>query len=58
MVKEPDFTSIRISRSNYEELRKKGHPPDSFNDIISKMLKESVYDGGAVVAYEGAKDRE
>lgn len=40
MVKEPNFTSIRISRSNYEELRKKGHTPETFDDIISKILAE------------------
>ena len=46
---------IRISLKNWEKLRMLGHPPDSFNDIISKVLRENVYDGGAVAADEGAK---
>jgi len=49
---------IRISLKNWEKLRMLGHTPESFNDIISKMLKENVYGGGAVVADEGAKATE
>ena len=49
---------IRISLKNWEKLRMLGHTPESFNDIISKMLKENVYDGGAGVADEGAKATE
>jgi hypothetical protein len=41
MVNEPDFTVIRISRTNYEELRKHGHTPETFNDIITKILAEN-----------------
>jgi hypothetical protein len=41
MAKEPDFTVIRISRTNYEELRRKGHTPETFNDIITKILAEN-----------------
>jgi hypothetical protein len=40
MVTEPDYTSIRISRKNYEILRNKGHTPESFDSIISKLLEE------------------
>jgi hypothetical protein len=41
MTREPDFTVIRISRKNYELLRQKGHTPESFDDIISKVLEEN-----------------
>jgi hypothetical protein len=40
MVTEPNYTSIRISRKNYEILRTKGHTPESFDSIISKLLEE------------------
>jgi hypothetical protein len=45
MVNEPDFTVIRISRTNYEELRKHGHTPETFNDIITKILAENKMHG-------------
>jgi hypothetical protein len=41
MVTEPNYTSIRISRKNYEILRTKGHTPESFDSIISKLLGEN-----------------
>lgn len=41
MVTEPNYISIRISRKNYEILRTKGHTPESFDDIISKLLEEN-----------------
>lgn len=51
MTRELDFTVIRISRKNYETLRQKGHTPESFDDIITKILEENkmlavVTDGG------------
>ena len=40
---------IRISLKNWEKLRVLGHTPDSFNDIISKILEDNGYVGAAVV---------
>ena len=37
--------TIRISLENWEKLRMLGHTPETFNDIISKVLK--VTDKGA-----------
>jgi len=31
-------TTISLSRENYDKLRKLGHTPDSFNDVISRLL--------------------
>jgi hypothetical protein len=48
MIKEPDYTVIRISRKNYESLRLLGHTPETFDDIISKVLKENGCDASVV----------
>ena len=40
MTREPDYTSIRISKKNFEILRRKGNTPETFDNIISKMLEE------------------
>ena len=40
MGREANFTSIRISKRNYEILRQKGHTPETFDDIISSLLVE------------------
>lgn len=31
--------TIAISKGNYEQLRQLGHTPESFNDIVTKLLK-------------------
>jgi predicted CopG family antitoxin len=40
-MRDPNYTVIRISRENYEKLRQMGHTPESFDDIISKILAEN-----------------
>lgn len=49
------FKTIRISLENWEKLRVLGHVPETFNDIVSKVLKENGYDGAAVVMHKGAE---
>ena len=41
MQEKPDHVVIRISRKNWEILRTKGHTPESFDSIISKLLEEN-----------------
>jgi hypothetical protein len=40
MVREPGYTSIRISKKNYDILKNKGNVTECFDDVISKLLKE------------------
>jgi hypothetical protein len=40
MITEQNFITIRVSKKNYELLRHRGHTPESFDDIITKMLEE------------------
>lgn len=31
---------IAISQTNYQKLRELGHTPESFNDVITKLLEK------------------
>lgn len=33
------FKLIAVDKANYEALQKLGHVPESFNDVVSRLLK-------------------
>ena len=43
-----ELRMIAIEKSNYDKLRELGHVPDSFNDVITRLLLE--HDQGQLVA--------